>query len=141
MMPHRSPYRVARRLAPGALLRWAGLAMVAGASILLSGTAPRDPIAAPPLKKILPSYAPGFPLLFPSYDDTRRREGAVVAADLDRDGRPELVASVADGVLAVVGEGGAMRPGWPRTFHEWPQPAYLVGAPGVGDLDGNGVDE
>jgi len=139
-MKHPSPQRACGRPVPGSIPRLAGLALLALASILLPDPTPRDPVAAPPLKT-LPSYAPGFPLLFPRPVDIRPREGSVVAADLDRDGRPELIASVPSGVLVVLGEGGVMRPGWPRRFQEWPQPTYAVGAPGVGDLDGDGVDE
>lgn len=139
-MKHPSPHRAPVRPVPGSVSRLAGLVLLGLASIFLAGPDPQDLVAAPPLKT-LPAYAPGFPLLFPRPVDVRPREGSVVAADLDHDGRPELIASVPSGVLVVMGEGGAMRPGWPRRFPGWPQPIYPVGAPGVGDLDGDGVDE
>jgi hypothetical protein len=96
-------------------------------------------LAAPPLR-LLPPYVVGFPLLFPRPVDTRPREGALVAADLDHDGRSELVAAIPAGVITVAGHGGT-RPGWPRRLNDLPQPAWPVGAPGVGDLDGDGLDE
>ncbi len=95
--------------------------------------------AAPPLR-LLPPCVPGFPLLFPRPVDTRPRDGALVAADLDHDGRGELVAAIPAGVVTVAGAGGT-RPGWPRRFNDLPQPAWPVGAPGIGDLDGDGLDE
>ena len=95
--------------------------------------------AAPPLR-LLPPYVAGFPLLFPRPVDTRPRDGALVAADLDHDGRGELVAAIPAGVVTVAGDGGT-RSGWPRRFSDLPQPAWPVGAPGIGDLDGDGVDE
>jgi hypothetical protein len=95
--------------------------------------------AAPPLK-LLPPYVAGFPLLFPRTVDTRPRDGALVAADLDHDGRSELVAAIPSGVVTVAGNGGT-RPGWPRRLNDLPQPAWPVGAPGIGDLDGDGRDE
>jgi VCBS repeat protein len=139
-MKHPSPHRAPVRPAPGSVPRLAGRVLLGLASILLAGRVHQDTVAAPPLKT-LPAYAPGFPLLFPRPVDIRPREGSVVAADLDRDGRSELIASIPSGVLVVIEEGGTMRPGWPRRFPGWPQPIYPVGAPGVGDLDGDGVDE
>jgi len=117
-----------------------GPAIVAGVSLLFFAPATREPSAATPLK-LLPSYAPGFPLLFPRPVDIRPRQGSVVAGDLDGDGREELIASVPSGTLVAIGAGGAMMAGWPRRFDHLPQPAYPVGAPGVGDLDGDGNGE
>jgi hypothetical protein len=90
--------------------------------------------------RTLPAPAPGFPLLFPRTTDYRPRLGATVAADLDHDGRQELVASIPSGVITVIGRGGT-RPGWPQTFGAYPWPAYPVGSPGIGDLDGDGHDD
>lgn len=88
----------------------------------------------------VPAYAPGYPMLFPRPVEIRPRGGALVAADFERDGRTELVAAIPSGLITVV-EAGAVRPGWPRRFNDLPSPAYPVGRPGVGDLDGDGVDE
>jgi hypothetical protein len=90
--------------------------------------------------RTLPGQAPGFPIPFPRTTDYRPRLGATVAADLDHDGRQELVASIPSGVITVIGRGGT-RPGWPQTFGAYPWPAYPVGSPGIGDLDGDGVDD
>lgn len=88
-----------------------------------------------------PPYVSGFPVLFFRPTDYRDRMGAVAAADLDRDGRTEIVASVPAGVVTVVGLAGRTRAGWPRRFQDLPQPAWPVGDPAIGDLDGDGLDE
>jgi hypothetical protein len=79
-------------------------------------------------------------MLFPRPVEIRPRGGSLLAADLDRDGRVELVATIPAGLITVV-DSGSVRPGWPRRFTGLPSPAYPVGLPGVGDLDGDGVDE
>jgi hypothetical protein len=89
----------------------------------------------------VPPYAAGFPHLFPRTTDIRPREGALVGADLDHDGSAELIASVPSGVLTVIGRNGGARAGWPRLFGALPQPAWPAGRPGIGDLDGDGLDE
>jgi hypothetical protein len=65
----------------------------------------------------------------------------VAAADLDGDGRVELVVSVPSGVVTVIRPDGTPAAGWPRAFDRLPQPAYPLGAPGIGDLDGDGTPE
>jgi hypothetical protein len=88
-----------------------------------------------------PPYLSGFPILFFRPTDYRPREGAVAAVDLDADGRVELVVSVPSGIVTVIRPDGTRADGWPRTFVQLPQPAYPVGAPGIGDLDGDGRPE
>lgn len=139
-MPCQSPHRARRRPPRRPPSRLAGPAIAVILSFLVLSPPPRDPSAATPIR-LLPAYAPGFPILFPRPVDIRPREGAVAAADLDGDGQAELIASVPSGALVAVGAGGAMLPGWPRRFDRLPPPAYPVGAPGVGDLDGDGEGE
>jgi hypothetical protein len=88
-----------------------------------------------------PPQATGFPIPFFRTADYRTRIGAVVPADLDRDGGMEIIVSVPSGLVTVFGRGGAVRPGWPRNFETLEQPAYPLGAPAAGDLDGDGRDE
>ena len=104
--------------------------MAAQGSRTLQGAVPK----APP-------YVSGFPIPFFRTTDYRDRMGAVMAADLDRDGRVEIVASVPAGVITVIGVGGERRAGWPRAFPELAQPAFPVGGPAIGDLDGDGLDD
>ncbi len=130
-MPHTSPPR--RREGP-ALPRRAPLIGALVATLLLAPSFPA--IGARPV----PSYAPGYPMLFPRPVEIRPRSGSLVAADLDRDGRTELVAAIPAGLITLI-EAGVVRGGWPRRFTDLPSPAYPVGRPGVGDLDGDGIDE
>ncbi|MBI4169025.1 MAG: hypothetical protein HY510_03720, partial [Acidobacteria bacterium] len=70
-----------------------------------------------------PPFLAGFPILFHRTIDYRPREGAGVAADLDADGRVELVVSIPSGLVTVIRPDGTRAPGWPRTFERLPQPA------------------
>jgi hypothetical protein len=88
-----------------------------------------------------PPYVSGFPIPFFRTTDYRDRMGSVVAADLERDGRTDLVVAVPSGLITVIGPNGERRPGWPRTFESLPQPAFPAGELAVGDLDGDGVAE
>jgi len=120
-----------RRLAPRIGRATLTLAFIVGAMVLARAAGGRP----------VPPYAPGFPHLFPRTTDIRPREGSLVAADVDHDGSVELVASVPSGVMTVVETDGRDRAGWPRRFETLPRPAWPAGRPGVGDLDGDGIDE
>jgi subtilisin family serine protease len=64
----------------------------------------------------------------------------LIAADLDRDGRAEIVIAeqhVGGGHLRVVNSDGATRPGWPRQSFG----GVFAGFTAVGDLDVDGRDE
>ncbi|HKB06929.1 MAG TPA: FG-GAP-like repeat-containing protein [Candidatus Polarisedimenticolia bacterium] len=88
-----------------------------------------------------PGYVAGFPIPYPRTVDIRPRQGSVVAADIDGDGRPELVVSIPAGQVLVLRADGSRVPGWPRTFEGLTQPAFPVGDPAVGDLDGDGNND
>ena len=109
--------------------------------LLLAGTSatPGAPVRSPGRPE--PPQAPGFPIPIPRTVDWRGRWGSTLAVDLDRDGRSELLASVPSGSLFLIDRGGTPVPGWPCSVHDLPWPAYPVGQPGVGDLDGDGRDE
>src|SRR6185295_4081688 len=72
-----------------------------------------------------PAYVAGFPIPFPRTVDIRPRQGSVVAADLDADGRQELVVSIPSGQILVLRTDGfhVPVPGWTRTFDDLEQPA------------------
>src|SRR5437588_8032561 len=58
-------------------------------------------------------------------------------ADLDGDGRPEIVVATHPGLLYVLrfdGHSLSVAPGWPRAVG-----AHLGSSPAIGDLDGDGV--
>lgn len=139
-MSHRSPHRVKPR--PHILL----LPGVLGLLAFVLATGPY-PLALPSDGRLpgsiskAPGYAPGFPIPFPRTVDIRPRQGSVVAADLDKDGRPELIVSIPSGQILVLRADGSRVPGWPRTFEDRTQPAFPVGDPAVGDLDGDGNDD
>ena len=88
-----------------------------------------------------PAYLPGFPIPYPRTVDYRPRQGAVIAADIDRDGRMDLVVSLPSGQVLVLHPGLPQVLGWRRVFDDLPQPAYPVGGLAVGDLDGDGSPE
>ena len=135
-MFHPSPHRVRPRfhalisivtLGLGALLLPEAPHSLAGQSDPhLQGSIPK----APP-------YVLGYPRWFPQTVDFRPRQGAVVAADVDLDGRKDLVVSVPSGQILLVHPDGSLFPGWPRRFDDREQPAFPMGDPAVGDLDGD----
>ncbi len=110
-------------------------------ALLLPGEGPYAASGLPGQIPKSPPYVAGFPIAFPAAADYRPREGSVTVADLDGDGKPELVVSLPTGVLSVLRADGSPAPGWPRSFADLPQPAYPLGAPGIGDLDGDGSPE
>lgn len=99
------------------------------------------PVASGASQRSVPPFAPGFPIPIPRPVEYRSRWGSTVAVDLDRDGRAELLASVPSGHLLLIDQGGARVAGWPPSLGDLPQPAWPVGQPGIGDLDGDGRDE
>jgi len=125
------------------------LAAALGIALLLPGTP--TPLAGGPSRRLpgripkSPPYVAGFPIPFPRPSDYRARQGSVVSIDLGKEGGTGLVVSITSGLVTLLrpDESGVIHPaaGWPRTFDALPQPAYPLGTPGVGDLDGDGVPE
>ena len=139
-MNHASPHRVGSRFQP--LITLAALGLVG--FLLPAG----NPQSAVPVESDLPGTVPhappyvmGFPIPFPQTVDYRPRQGSILAADVDRDGRRDLVVSIPSGQILVLRNDGTRLPGWPRTFMDLPQPAYPMGEPAIGDLDGDGSPE
>jgi hypothetical protein len=128
------PRPVPRRSAAFRALARGGGCLLLAAVTLAAGVPGGSGRATPPA-------APGFPIPIPRPVDYRSRWGSTLAVDLDHDGRSELLAAVPSGHLFLIDRGGAKVPGWPVTVADLPGPAWPVGQPGVGDLDGDGVDE
>jgi VCBS repeat protein len=136
-MFHLPPHRVRPRF--HALISIATLGL--GALLLSTTPHPLAVQADPHLQGSVPKAPPyvlGYPRWFPQTVDFRPRQGGVVAADIDGDGRKDLVVSVPSGVILVVHPDGTLFTGWPRTFGVLTQPAFPMGEPAVGDLDGDG---
>jgi hypothetical protein len=132
-----SPHRVGSRVP--SLIAIAALGLVG--LMLPSGPPPSAKVAEANLPGTAPQsppYAIGFPIPFPQTVDYRPRQGSVLAADLNGDGRRDLVVSVPNGQILALNPDGTRLPGWPRTFMDLPQPAYPMGEPAIGDLDGDG---
>jgi FG-GAP-like repeat len=71
----------------------------------------------------------------------RRMEGWLIAAaptlaDVDGDGRSEILAGSSGNVLHAFREDGTEPPGWPRDLGGW-----MLAAPAAGDIDGDGRSE
>ena len=94
---------------------------------------------------------PGFPL-----DLGSSVESSPALADLDGDGRLEIVLADSDGDIRVLDASGGLRPGWPRQTTapvDYPDSAAytsgavtatgasVVAAPAVADLDGDGCSQ
>ncbi len=86
----------------------------------------------------------GFPYAtaLPRPAEAGRLEPAIYAspalADLDRDGRLDVVFGAADQrVYALRGDGRPL-PGWPVLARDGDDPAKILSSPAVGDLDGDG---
>jgi hypothetical protein len=131
--PHREP-------------RLLALAAIATAGLPLLGLPAAGPLASQDheLQGQIPKAPPqvdGFPIPFFRTADYRPRDGAVVPADVDGDGRIDLVVSIPNGTVTVLRSDGTRLDGWPRLFGDLPQPAYPIGSPAVGDLDGDGSPE
>lgn len=92
------------------------------------------------LARPTPPPAPGFPIPIPRTVDYRGLWGSTQAADLDHDGRAELLASIPSGVFLLIDRGGVVT-GWSPSLSDLPSPIAAVGKPGIGDLDGDGSDE
>src|SRR5262249_42068343 len=81
----------------------------------------------------VPQPLPGWPVFLAAQG---ARSGPV-AADVDGDGRPEIVTVALDGGVRILRADGTAAPGWPRMtggFGMGPTPA-------VADLDGDGRDD
>jgi VCBS repeat protein len=132
--PHRGGPRSRHRLPSVAILGLGALLLASPGRPLAVQTDAHLQGAVPKA----PPYVAGFPRWFPQTVDYRPRQGSVVAADIDGDGRKELVVSVPSGQILVLRPDGTTLPGWPVTFAGLDQPAFPMGDAAVGDLDGDG---
>ncbi|MFN8179875.1 MAG: C25 family cysteine peptidase [bacterium] len=82
----------------------------------------------------------GTPVPLPGWPVFLAAQGArsgPVAADVDGDGKPEIVTVALDGRVRVLHADGTMAPGWPKVTR-----AFGTGStPAVSDLDGDGRDD
>jgi subtilisin family serine protease len=89
-----------------------------------------------------PTLHPGWPIQLGLIVDWSVLSIAdhLAAADVDRDGRADLLVGYGDTVRIFNGD-GAMLPGWPRTVDPGGQGDRTQRSPAVGDLTGDGVPE
>jgi len=91
-------------------------------------------IEGPPLPPIPLTTIPvqeGFPVT-----TSGSSAGSPCVADLDHDGRAELILATTEGSVYLLSHDGEPRPGWPQQINDG-----FYASPSAGDLDGDGVDE
>jgi hypothetical protein len=87
------------------------------------------------------TYVRGWPARIPGRAGMPAIYGAVVAADLDRDGTIEVIVTQASGRVCVFRADGRVVPGWPVATTpavDPPNAGAIFGRPAVGDIDGDG---
>jgi hypothetical protein len=87
------------------------------------------------------TYVRGWPVRIPGRADMPAIYGGVTAADLDRDGSPEVIVTQASGRVCVFDSDGSVAPGWPVATTpavDPPNVGAIFGRPAVGDVDGDG---
>jgi hypothetical protein len=91
------------------------------------------------------SPVPGWPqVLFASGEVETGIAGGAALADVDRDGRDEIAVATLTGRVWLMGGNGITRRGWPKALPagtEPPNPASVLAAPALADLDGDGVPD
>lgn len=112
---------------------------VADAGALVSGvTVVRDVAGDAPASSspaAVPTPMPGWPVTITTHQSFHPNRN-VTFADLDADGRMEIVRPSTDGRVHVFRHDGTPLPGWPQAVTGWCQVA-----PAVADLDGDGFLE
>lgn len=91
------------------------------------------------------SPVPGWPqMLLAAGEVETGIAGGAALADIDRDGRDEIAVATLSGRVWVMGGNGITRRGWPKSLpasEEPPNPASVLAAPALADLDGDGRPE
>lgn len=91
------------------------------------------------------SPVPGWPqMLLGSGEVETGIAGGASLDDIDRDGRQEICVATLSGRVWVFGGNGIARRGWPKTLppaEDPPNPASVLAAPALADLDGDGTPD
>lgn len=106
-------------------------AQVAGQSLVTAVSGGASPQPGPAAAVLMP----GWPVTITTHPNFHPNRN-VTLADLDGDGRLEIIRPSTDGSVQVFRFDGTPQPGWPRTTLGWGQIA-----PVVADLDGDGFQE
>lgn len=90
------------------------------------------------------SYLPGWPAQVPGSREIPGIYGAVAAADMDGDGRIEVVVTQGVGRICAFRSDGTVVTGWPVSTvaaEDPPNAGTIFSRPAIGDIDGDGKSE
>jgi MYXO-CTERM domain-containing protein len=96
--------------------------------------APEDGLLSPAPTPATPVYLGGHGYATMGVDPNLGREPFVVSpaiADLDGDGKPDIVLSTWSGTLYVIGNDGKLKPGWPKRLPQVPSCTHDASQPKV----------
>jgi hypothetical protein len=84
------------------------------------------------------SDVPGWPFVLPQTDEYDGFSVSPVLADLDKDGKLEIISNTQNGLVYIWRYDGSVMAGWPQPMQVEHRSNYANSSPAVADLDGDG---